>query len=301
VFLKEGGKYCGVSAKGEMQCSNGGPKGIFAFKHPANSCTGTAKLLSLPSGQPAACRFAADAPAPQVACAIIVGGPPAEIVISNNPIATSRSGEVAFEFRSVENVGVTSRAPSNSFTVGTQSILLQCNTGGIRALTSRRWGQVNRGRDAAKENRDLEFKLRCSDLAGSGTLTRYSWSGWGALDFTTFVCPQNKILSSIESRYKETGRMRKTYQRQYKYTCNDLPKGVIMSVGAYGGWLHGSNPWGERTLDCGESGFIVGVKGMLNSEAGPDAAYVCGTVSVSKPPPLTFEVEYSHELLTALP
>jgi hypothetical protein len=253
VFLKQNGKYCSVSAEGEMLC--GGDKGTFAFKHTDDShCTGKATLMSLSSGQPVLCRFGRKAPAPKVACDSALSNPPAELLISKNPLATSRSGEVSFEFTP---------------------------------------GPI------PKRIEVLANSLRVSDLGMFAVFPPATPYGVSVQQATSqFTIPSGwTVVSETDSDF---ARVRSEVAMGYPWSTSMLA--VRRSDGRFRGLKSKGYSGGEQN----PMGWIQSPQPSvtrLTSTSGRVLLRRLGQPSADdfNPPPLTFEVEYSNQLSSALP
>jgi len=292
VFLKtDEGKFCHV-VSGTMLCD--GTKGVFAFGHQEGvaPCTGSAELSSVDSNVHQACHFDQSMPAPHVSCGSAVsGGPPAEIVISANPLPTGRSGKVGFEFKGQAGQPVwRGGAPSQWY--GANS--WQGTISGWTLLVDTYYLDAPGGFKSIKYKYAAQTQVAIMDQVFS--FQRYEGGGWlrnakkvneggteadgwqrgyrrsMSMGPARITCDPNHILVGISSTSGSTGTNYKSW-RTWSWNCAPAPEGLTIS-GEFG--PKPSQAWGES--DCGPNGYVIGMEG---SPCGPGPC----SLSYSAQPP----------------
>jgi len=319
VFLTHDGKFCDVDAKKQLYCD--GSKGLFTFEHTetGDSCTGSAELKSLKSGQPLACSFDPSSPSPYVACGgPTVSGAPTEIVISTNPLPTSRSGNVGFEFKGMtgspfwpKKLAIPFDKPTWGYGIqGFTRETMVMNAPGGFCIMQYRWAYT------ASSSMDMAFRSKAypntqgfglgqtppRTVGGPTGERRKIYEGPPLI-----LCPKHSILTYVES----TSQPNWGY-RVWTWKCSPLPKGWEIS-GTWQAWpkyATGESGWPyQRQYVIGMAGSICPgytvhgdyYTGTLGKSFGTQyfkgqTKFISGYLSFTKPSPMVLDVQYSSVL-----
>jgi len=288
ILLKYNGKYCNVQTTGRVGCDD--QKQTFMFQHEATpqgsrsagACKQGKVTLSMhPSG--AECRYDPLAGLPKLSCGSqsVAGNTDFTATLIDNELANGRKGKVilAFAGTSVRPFAGFEMRPWTDWDAKFEASCTGGKKGALRGVISKH--------NNNKEDRIFQWQCAYTRDGFSDFQDAYSHMWTDFHQDWQQECSNKEVITRVEAYHEN-----QKEDRRYIVTCGKTPQGMGLDLKPWTDWTNKFDE--ESKQDCGEDGVLVGIK-TRNSKTHWDRiwAYRCATVSISAPPQLSFQVEYS--------